>query len=313
MESSEYFVYCGLFIRKSSGKRSAKIAKGEFLEVPNELVADLLPALEGSSQLFADVDLSLLGLQHGGGQVGSDGAVGAQTGGHSLPGGESTAGSQCVNLDTLLSTHNIQRSDGSGAGRNIGNVTGAAEHTTQRVVGDHFGHGLDKTGTHSQELFQGVCGEGLGVDSANTAGPAEGSVSHICAAQGSQLIGVGLDVLIGPEVDLLQGHTQLGIQTVVEVAHKVAASAVGAVPGCDLALFIGILIQEEHMNIPAADTVLIQHLGQGDKHRIFRTGKNQHQLGIVNVRKADALKKVINEKAFTENGGLKNENSCYIR
>ena len=39
------------------------------------LVTDLLPALEGSSQLFTDVDLGLLGLQHGGGQVGDLGAA----------------------------------------------------------------------------------------------------------------------------------------------------------------------------------------------------------------------------------------------
>ena len=36
MEGSEYFVYCGLFIAKSWRKRSAQIAKGQFLEVAKE-------------------------------------------------------------------------------------------------------------------------------------------------------------------------------------------------------------------------------------------------------------------------------------
>ena len=58
------------------------------------LVADFLPALEGSSQLFGDVDLGLLGLQHGRGNIGSHRAVGHQTGGHSLPGGEGAVGCQ---------------------------------------------------------------------------------------------------------------------------------------------------------------------------------------------------------------------------
>ena len=71
------------------------IALHDCLYVAN-LVTNLLPALEGSCQLFGDVDLSLLGLQHGGGQVGSDGAVGAQAGSYFLPGGESAAGSQCM-------------------------------------------------------------------------------------------------------------------------------------------------------------------------------------------------------------------------
>ena len=36
MEIPEYFVYCGIFIRKSWDKRSGQIAKGEFLEVPRK-------------------------------------------------------------------------------------------------------------------------------------------------------------------------------------------------------------------------------------------------------------------------------------
>jgi len=35
MEIPEYFVYCGIFMAQSWGKRSGQIAKGEFLEVPN--------------------------------------------------------------------------------------------------------------------------------------------------------------------------------------------------------------------------------------------------------------------------------------
>lgn len=49
------------------------------------LISDLLPALKRSSQLFADIDLSFLGLKHGAGEVGGDGAVSAKAGGHSLP------------------------------------------------------------------------------------------------------------------------------------------------------------------------------------------------------------------------------------
>ena len=33
MEIPEYFVYCGIFIMRSWGKRSVQIAKGRFLEV----------------------------------------------------------------------------------------------------------------------------------------------------------------------------------------------------------------------------------------------------------------------------------------
>ena len=33
MEIPEYFVYCGIFIMRSWGKRSVQIAKGQFLEV----------------------------------------------------------------------------------------------------------------------------------------------------------------------------------------------------------------------------------------------------------------------------------------
>jgi len=37
LKTPEYFVYCGVFKRKSWGKRSTQIAKGEFLEVPSFL------------------------------------------------------------------------------------------------------------------------------------------------------------------------------------------------------------------------------------------------------------------------------------
>ena len=37
MEIPEYFVYCGIFIKQSWGKRFAQDAKGEFLEVPYSL------------------------------------------------------------------------------------------------------------------------------------------------------------------------------------------------------------------------------------------------------------------------------------
>ena len=60
--------------------------------------------------------------------------MGAQTGGHSLPGRESTAGSQCMDFDSFLSTHNIQRSDGSGAGRNICDVAGLTEGANISVI-----------------------------------------------------------------------------------------------------------------------------------------------------------------------------------
>ena len=49
--------------------------------------------------------------------------MGAQTGGHSLPGGESTAGCQFMNFDSFLSTHYVQMSDVCSAGRSISNVT----------------------------------------------------------------------------------------------------------------------------------------------------------------------------------------------
>ena len=34
LETTEYFVYCGVFKRNFWGKRIAQIPKGEFLEVP---------------------------------------------------------------------------------------------------------------------------------------------------------------------------------------------------------------------------------------------------------------------------------------
>ena len=53
-----------------------------FIEI---LVSNLFPALKGSSDLVADVDLSLLGLEHGAGYEGSYGTVCDKTAGHSLP------------------------------------------------------------------------------------------------------------------------------------------------------------------------------------------------------------------------------------
>ena len=43
----------------------------------------------------------------------------AKTAGHSLPGGEGTAGCKGVNLNSLLCSHNVERADGSGAGGNV--------------------------------------------------------------------------------------------------------------------------------------------------------------------------------------------------
>jgi len=50
MESSEYFVYCGLFIAKSWRKGSAQIAKGHFLEVAKEKEMTLDRVLSNISQ-----------------------------------------------------------------------------------------------------------------------------------------------------------------------------------------------------------------------------------------------------------------------
>ena len=105
-----------------------------------KLITNLFPTLEGSSKLFRDVYLSLLGLKHGRGEIRSDRTVRAKTRGHSLPRGEGAAGCKCVNLDTLFSAHYVKRTDGCSAGRNVSDVTGLTEGTVEGVL--HDGHGV---------------------------------------------------------------------------------------------------------------------------------------------------------------------------
>ena len=120
-------------------------------------------------------------------------------------------------------------------------------------------------------------------------------VSYIRTAQGSQLIGISGYVFRGKEVDVLPGHTQLGIQPLIEVTDEMTAAAVGAVPGGNLALLVGVLIQEEDMYVAAADLVLIQVFHHADKHRIFGAGQDHHQLLVAHIGHADLMEQVDGE------------------
>ena len=93
-------------------------------------------------------------------------------------------------------------------------------------------------------------------------------------------------------MDLLQGHTQLSIQTVVEVTHKVAGTAVGALPGSYLAILVGVLIQEEYVDIAAADLVLVQSLHHADEHSVLGAGQDHNQLLVLDIGHTDAVHQI---------------------
>ena len=101
---------------------------------------------------------------------------------------------------------------------------------------------------------------------------------------------------------------QLGIQTLIEVAHEVTAAAVGALPGSHIALLVGILIQEEDVNVAAADTVLVQVLHGADENSVFGRGNDQNQL-FVFVAFRDHL---LDQRCFTgaKKAGV-NVNFCH--
>ena len=162
-------------------------------------------------------------------------------------------------------------------------------------MGDELGSGSDDTGTHRHQLLHGLSGEGLEVDRAKAAGPAHGGVAHICAALGSDQIGVGVGILLGPEVDVLHGHTQICIEALVEVAHEVTGAAVGALPGSDLALLIGELVGKEHMDLLAGDTELIEILHHGHEHGGLRGGDDHDELFVLHGGRLQSVEHVGSE------------------
>ena len=132
----------------------------------------------------------------------------AQTGGHSLPGGEGTAGSQCMNFDSFLSTHDVQRSDGCCAGRNVCNIAGLTEGAVQGVLHDGHGVQLDDLSGLVQPLFNVTAADELGdgIDECHVACPTGRGGSDVSTAFGDVVddLGVVLDILIGGEVDMKQ-------------------------------------------------------------------------------------------------------------
>ena len=173
-------------------------------------VANLSPAGKGSGQLVGDVDLRLLRLQHRAGDVRRVWAVGDQTGGHSLPRREGAAGSQCMNLDTLLGAHNVDGADGGCLGRDVGNVAGLAEGAVQRVLQDGHGTQLHDLCGLAQPFLNVTAADELGdrVNECNVARPAGAGGDDVRAALGDVIddLRIVVDVLRRGIVDVRHRH-----------------------------------------------------------------------------------------------------------
>ncbi len=231
----------------------------------DRLISNLFPALEGSSKLFGNVDLSLLRLEHRGGKVRSDRTVCAETAGHSLPRREGTAGSKCVNLDSFLCSHYVERTNGSRARRNVSNVTGLTEGSVKGVL--HDGHGVklnDLCGLIKPFLdVTGADELGNRINECHVACPTGRGGCNISTGSLGDIVddlGIILDVSVSGEVYVLHGHTKLLIDLVVEVLDHGVSEACLVGDGSDVSVFVSPLVLCNKVNLRAINTEVVDKL-----------------------------------------------------
>ena len=232
------------------------------------LVSNLLPALKGSSDLVADVDLSLLGLEHGARYKRSNGTVCNETAGHSLPGGECAVGEKCVNLNSLLSTHYVDRTDGCSLGGNVCNVTRLTEASVEGVL--HNGHrmeGDDLCGL-VEPLVDVAASHKLGnrINECNVSCPSGRGRDDVSAALGDivDYLGVIVDVCVCGVVNVREGHTELRIDLIYEVLeHRVNEACLVSL-GSDVAVLVSPLVLCEDMYLGAVNLEVVDKLCERD-------------------------------------------------
>ena len=172
-----------------------------------------------------------------------------------------------MDLDALLGALDVDGADGRGAGRDAGDVAGLTEHAVQGVLGDGQGMQGDQTGLQIEPLLDVVTDElGHGVDKRRVAGPAGAGGDDVGAALGDVVddLGIAVDVLVGGVVDVLQRHTQLGVDLIDEVLqHGVSETGLIGLGG-DVALIVGPLVLGEHEHLGAVDLEVVDQLSQGD-------------------------------------------------
>ena len=194
--------------------------------------------------------------------------MGDQAGGHSLPAGEGVVGRQCVDLDALLCTHDVDRADGGGSGRDVGDVAGLAERAVQRVL--HDGHRMqgDNLRGLAQPLLDVAAADKLGdrVDEGHMARPAGAGGDDVCAALGDVVddLGVVIDVGVGREMHIFHRHAQLRIDLLVQILDHGVNKAGFVSDGGDVALIVRPFVLGKDMNLGAVNLEVVDELRQRD-------------------------------------------------
>ena len=194
--------------------------------------------------------------------------MGDQAGGHSLPAGEGVVGRQRVDLDALLCAHDVDRADGGGSGRDVGDVAGLAERAVQRVL--HDGHRMqgDDLRRLAQPLLNVAAADELGdrVDEGHMARPAGAGGDDVRAALGDVVddLGVVVDVGVGREMDVLHRHAQLRIDLLIQILDHGVDKACFIGDGGDVALIVRPFVLGEDVDPGAVDAEVVDELRQRD-------------------------------------------------
>ena len=194
--------------------------------------------------------------------------MGHQAGGHPLPGGEGAVGQQCMDFNTLLGAHHIQRADGGSLGGHIGNVTGLAEAAVERILHDSHGVKLDDLSGLIQPLLDVTAAHELGdgIYKGHMACPTGRGGDDISTAFGNIVDDLGVigDILIGGIVDIGHGHTQLGVDLHDQILdHGVDETGFIGLGG-NVAVLVCPLILGKNMYLGAIHLEVVDQLRQGD-------------------------------------------------
>ena len=129
------------------------------------------------------------------------------------------------------------------------------------------------------------------------AGPAGCGIDHIHTTAGDVLdhlgVNIGALVLVGMDMPMIHGRTQILTDAAVEMVDKGVTQACAIGQRCHITVLVGPFVHSEGVDIPGGHIELIEHIGNGAICAGPLVGADHREGGIVDIGHQNAVEHIL--------------------